>query len=253
MNDSQKDEVPPFPAEIINAIRSSYEFADERRRKGFYTLFMSAFIFGYIWATSPSLIKLPIINIEVALAIAMLLAPCLLLITFTSYLYLCSHTVLLYTEYISMYWECHNKSRMKNRYTFLELHSLLKRKDITEQLNPYLIFRGYSKKKDSAIPRILSYLAYSFANIFVIVLIFVPAIVYLLIAIWLVKTNISNSPVNASHLFGWAYIIICPVLIVTPTYFYFRVKGSRSKLKVLSSAIRVGALYHDSLIAYKTR
>lgn len=213
---------------ILEPTRKAYEIVDNRRRRSFYILLSFTCAFAIVLYERPPTFKIPPFAEGLELLTVLAIAPAFIAISTVSYLYLSAHTYSNYIRYLELLRASHDGAKDRN---LVWLHVDLKQRDVTESMNPFSAFAGYVDVPTSPMPALMRRAAYLFQGIGVFAVMSIPACLYVLLVMSLVREleAVTSYWIKLSAIAVYTGLGIGALL--SPVYFFYRIKGRRLRYK----------------------
>jgi len=225
---NQTEKSLTFPQFLLDKLWEVYKTTDDRRRKAFYYLFSSMTIFTFLWISGKGEIELPLLKTKVDLFIALTLTPIFIFLLTVRYLYLCTHSIRSRITYFQYLLEAHKEEFKCFDITFTKLVGMLIYRDLTENLNIFHFPVKYSKEWDASMSVSISRISKFLTNVVLLLTVGIPIFSYMMAIFWFALNYKSHLSEFMGILILIFYSFCCTLLLVSPIYFYYRVKEYRA-------------------------
>jgi hypothetical protein len=212
---------------LINKLWENYKNIDDRRRRAFYYLYYAIIIFGIIALAPISNGKIITFGLEVEYYLAILLGPSVILILFNSYVYLCAHSFISSICYFNELKKKNYNDFINLGFSFGRLSNTLKIRDITENLNIFKFPLIESSEWDSSLSKLYKILSRLLVNLIILLTLIIPFGIYGYYTIWFNRFDMNQMCINICHTLHIFYYVMGSSFILTPLYFFCRVKPFR--------------------------
>ncbi len=202
------------------------EIVDDRRRRSFYYLLSFTIIFGLLLIINYEDFSIPGIQIKLKREIAISIGPVFILITYLSYLYLCSLTLEIYMKYLRNF--IISEPDVAEIYSFIEIYNLLKRRDVTERLNPFCYSESFLRNAESKTMRAVGIIASKIYHCGILLIIFVPALLYFALIWGIFTAGIFHSTPFLGSIFLFSYGFLSFGFVIGPLVLWNRNVATRS-------------------------
>lgn len=221
-NNSTK--VPDF---LLDRLWDSYTTTDDRRRRAFYFMYTGIAILFIYWFSIEENYRLPFLGVEVDRSATLAITPSIILILVVRYLYLSAHSMISFMSYFKHLQRFYESELSLISSSFVELHSMLKGRDATENVNLFMFPMRPAEKWQKTIPSRLLLTITVLSNVGILFTVIIPILSYFISVYWiLVSRDVYDVLVWLSMLIF--YSLMGVLLLLAPIYFYYRTREARS-------------------------
>ena len=217
------------PSSLLERLWVSYSSIDEKRRKTFYYLYSVMVVLSLIWISKEQKVPIHLINIEVELRMALYLAPAIISILTTRYLYLCAYTTISYVNYLGFFQQAHQKELVSLGINYHLMNYFFKLRDLTEKLNLYSFPIRTDKEYKTGINLLFCHIVNFLLNIAILLSVLIPLSAYIVIVFWIGLQDPGLTTTLVGKLLYSVYILMGIGLLFLPIHFYYRIKFTNKK------------------------
>jgi len=215
---------------ILERLWHSYETITGRRRKAFFALYYSIIIISILVISPVDDGKIKFFTFEFQSWILVIFSPAIILGLMNNYLYLCSHTVVSYSNYLEEFIKQNSSELLETEYSFTHLYNSLRIRDVTTNLNLFNFPASISLAWDEGINRWLKRIATPLINFTILLTYVIPLFIYAFLIKWNLDIDIIliNGTLKSAILFF--YILLGSSFVIAPIYFFGRVRKHKNRI-----------------------
>ncbi|WP_421898038.1 hypothetical protein [Marinoscillum sp.] len=215
---------------LLQRLWNSYETVTNRRRKAFFALYYSIIVIAILVISPVDDGKIKFFTFEFESWILTVFSPAIILVLINNYLYLSSHTVVSYSNYLEEF-TFQNKDQLSNReYSFTQLYNSFRLRDVTTNLNLFNFPAKESLAWDNGISKRLKLIATPLINLTILLTYLIPFSIYVFLLKWNFDLDLELITGNQKTAILSFYILLGLSFVVGPIYFFGRVKRHKKKI-----------------------
>lgn len=221
---------------MLQRLWAAYDHTASNRQKSLLWLGTMLGVYSVLWINRDETAKLPFLEVPVPLVVAFALLPGLVAVFASQFWMTSAHGLRAYMAFMEQFWMRYGDELTKMGISYTDIHASFKRRDVTENLCPFVVPIRPTREWSRFLPYRLAVMSNSLASIISLFLVIVPLGVYVVSLMYLLRSEDFWSSFPAPWLLIAMYLMVLPLFVAIPPYLFLRVGPARMQYQAMIGA-----------------